>query len=279
MPDKTAACLYPFAHDAPDEAHAPHIEAYEASLRYYVLGLAYAGSPYAFHTVGSTLAVNARVYIQVHGFPKRQAGEDFYLLNKLAKIGAIERLDRQPIRLSGRASKRVPFGTGPSVLASIRGGGDPWQRAVYHPTTFTVLRIVFDQLRQAVDRCDGEHAKLAGRIEGVISRETGNAKLGERASARLLRDRTIDVTCRASRERKQGTDRLRAVHTHFDAFRTLKLVHDLRDHVLGTWPLQNALQNAPFLHAPQSSRAIRDNPWLIDAEQALPSRRGLLSLG
>ena len=71
---KTAACLYPFTHDAPDEAHVPHIEAYEASLRYHVLGLAYAGSPYAFHTVGSTLAVNARFYAQSPRISKAASG-------------------------------------------------------------------------------------------------------------------------------------------------------------------------------------------------------------
>ena len=46
----------------------------------------YARSPYAFHTIGSTMAVSANHYAKVRGFPKREAGEDFYLLNKLAKV-------------------------------------------------------------------------------------------------------------------------------------------------------------------------------------------------
>src|SRR5262249_27228251 len=50
-----AACLYPFWHRCePQLALADAMRRYEIFLRYYVLGLCDAGSPYAFHTLGST---------------------------------------------------------------------------------------------------------------------------------------------------------------------------------------------------------------------------------
>lgn len=284
----TAACLFPFVHIAPDPSLQEHVDAYEASLRYYVLSLAHACSPYAFHTVGSTLAISATAYRKVHGFPKRQAGEDFYILNKLAKVGGIETLKRQPLRLSGRASKRVPFGTGPSVAASVASGADPWERVAYHPQTFVILRDVLRAVAKLVaDRIKEERVARSLLLEAFQQREIKLASCEEVASVvleRLTRDGTLAAIVRASRERNQGLDRLRAVHTHFDAFRTLKLVHALRDGALGTVPLRDALQRAPWL---SSLGGLSELPLLAGlpllsglraAEQRLPSRRGLCSL-
>ena len=117
---------------------------YEYSLRYYVAGLSFAHSPYAFHTIGSTIAVNAAHYAKVRGFPRRQAGEDFYLLNKLAKVGAIMQLgaetDCEPIDIAARLSDRVPFGTGAAV-GKIMELEDPAREfLLYHPSVFGLLR-------------------------------------------------------------------------------------------------------------------------------------------
>ena len=58
---------------------------YEIYLHYHSLGLQSAGSPYPFPCIGSTLWIHVEKYAAVRGFPKKEAGEDFYLLNKLAK--------------------------------------------------------------------------------------------------------------------------------------------------------------------------------------------------
>lgn len=142
MPSDIAAVCYPFTHDSEAALR------YEASLRYFVLGLAHAGSPYAHHTVGSTFALSMAHYTQVRGFPKRQAAEDYYLLNKLAKVGRILRLKGAPLILSGRASDRVPFGTGPAVRRLENRPNEP---NVYHPT-------IFDKLREHLARL-GSHPK------------------------------------------------------------------------------------------------------------------------
>ena len=104
----------------------------------------YARSPYAFHTIGSTMAVNAFHYAKVRGFPRRQAGEDFYLLNKLAKVGAIRQLSEETecesIDIAARLSDRVPFGTG-AATGKIMELEDPAREYLfYHPAVFGLLR-------------------------------------------------------------------------------------------------------------------------------------------
>ncbi len=113
---------------------------YELRLHHYVRGLEYAGSPYAFHTLGSCLAVSFEGYAQVRGFPKRSGGEDFHLLNKLAKTGPVIRLAGDCIELASRHSQRAPFGTGAAV-ARISNAGMPLTLPLfYHPACFAALR-------------------------------------------------------------------------------------------------------------------------------------------
>ncbi|HAJ27569.1 MAG TPA: hypothetical protein DCG53_10060, partial [Syntrophus sp. (in: bacteria)] len=52
-----------FSHRMPEDRRlGDGICCYEIFLRYYVLGLGWAGSPYAFHTIGSTMACTAAAY-------------------------------------------------------------------------------------------------------------------------------------------------------------------------------------------------------------------------
>ena len=80
------ALVYNFKHNLEelDSNHRAAMLAYENYLHSYVACLKECASPYAFHTVGSTLAFQAEAYAQVRGMPKKSAGEDFYILNKIA---------------------------------------------------------------------------------------------------------------------------------------------------------------------------------------------------
>ena len=92
LPQEAVAAVFPFLHrPGPDASCNAATVLYELRLHHYVLGLQYAHSPYAFHTLGSCLAAQADAYCKVRGFPRRAGGEDFYLLNKLAKLGAVIR--------------------------------------------------------------------------------------------------------------------------------------------------------------------------------------------
>lgn len=116
QPPKSAAALsLPFTHQSSDPELHRRSQLYEMHMRAYASRLTRAGSPYGYLSLGSALACSAEHYAQVRGFPKRNAGEDFYLLNKLAKTGAIVSPSSTPILLTARYSNRVPFGTGPAL--------------------------------------------------------------------------------------------------------------------------------------------------------------------
>ena len=112
---QAVALAYPFKHRCADSALGRATYLYEKSINHYSQQLRKAGSQYGFHTLGSCIAVHADAYVAARGYPKRAAAEDFYLLNKLAKLGCIKRLKSKPIIIEARNSKRVPFGTGPAV--------------------------------------------------------------------------------------------------------------------------------------------------------------------
>ncbi|TPW13125.1 MAG: hypothetical protein FD129_1329, partial [bacterium] len=119
-PDAVVALTFPFRHDPIPPVSEMAIALYEIWLRSHRLALAWAGSPYDFQAIGSTLALDADALVTVRGIPRTMAGEDFYLLDKLAKTGTIQRLAGLPIRLAARESDRVPFGTGRAMVEMIR---------------------------------------------------------------------------------------------------------------------------------------------------------------
>jgi hypothetical protein len=88
---------------------------YELHLRYYIQCQAYSGFHYVFHTVGSAIAVKALEYVKCGGMNRRQAGEDFYFIQKLVPSPGYFNLISTTVFPSPRASSRVPFGTGPSI--------------------------------------------------------------------------------------------------------------------------------------------------------------------
>ena len=224
----TAALVYPFRHtNNPGSADPEIMQAtwlYEYSLRYYVAGLSYAGSPYAFHTIGSTLAVNADHYARVRGFPRRQAGEDFYLLNKLAKVGFVRQLsadkDCEPIEIAARLSDRVPFGTGAAVGKIVKLEDPAGDFLLYHPFVFELLREWLASLPAfwKSRTCDLDAVLTTQGLRPL--REALEAAGVARALQHALRQSS---TCAQFQ---------RQMHTWFDAFRTLKLIHYLRDHYL-----------------------------------------------
>ena len=227
---QAAGWVYPFVHTSADEDLAHRALMYELSLRYYVNRLEYAGSPYAFHTLGSCLAVDATSYAKVRGFPRRNAAEDFYLLNKLAKVGWIRRLRAPVIEIEARASTRVPFGTGPALARVPR---DPRAMPGYARETFEALRIFHD---------------------GVAA--------GTRPSQPVPR---LLEAIGYQPKRDQ-----RAIHTWFDAFRTLKFVHAARDEFPDP-PLLTTLETLyPAAHTP-----ARLNASLRADEARMQERKGL----
>jgi hypothetical protein len=205
---------------------------YEQALDYYVRGLVWAGSLYGFPTIGSAVAVRARHYCQARGFPKRAGGEDFYLLNKLAKLGNIERVPYIRIEIEARLSDRVPFGTGPAVskIFALEKIDD---FAYYSPEVFVALKSWLDRIPQLWPALQSGEDPLQG-LEPEIVDALENAEI--HTLWRHLR-----------RQVKSAEGCTTAAHHWFDAFRTLKFIRYLQETRFPPVPLAHALQTAEFM--------------------------------
>jgi hypothetical protein len=230
---------------------------YEIRLRYYVLELARAGSPFAFHAIGSTLALSAPAYAAVRGFPNRLAGEDFYLLNKLAKVGPLWRDRARAVELEARASSRTAFGTGVEV-ARIAALADAEDVALYDPRLFSCLGAWLRVLREFADTSD---------VGGVWPRL--RAELGQDGGVvcGVLRELGAEAELeRAATQTRAVPARARHLHTWFDGFRTLKFLHALRERAFPSLPWRQALERSallPQLDVPNAPLdELRHGLWL-----------------
>ena len=231
MPE-SGAVSFPFAHVPSGNAEIDLATfEYEARLRYHLLGLRFAGSPFAYHSLGSSLAVHALSYARVRGFPKRAAGEDFYLLDKVNKIDRVHTLFGEPERIAARRSDRVPFGTGAAVEKLI--SGEPLQ--VDTPAAYAVLRQFYERIEQVV--AAHQFAPLGDWLQQ-------SAQAGLRQAAEAL---GVEAAFEeALRQTRTDTDLRRRLHGWFDGLKALRLLHGLRvmHPAVG---LATALREAPFL--------------------------------
>ena len=233
--------VYFFEHrfDA-DPTLAEAARLYEISLRYYVLGLAWAGSPYAYESMGSCLAIAPEAYAMVRGFPKKNAAEDFYVLDKLAKVGPVARLAGAPIQLEGRLSDRVPFGTGRALtdMTATKRGVASFR--LYHPLVFAHLGA-WIRVMEAIAKSGGDFDRPLGELP------SGNPFLQTDLMQEALSQLGAFEAVREAIGRSHDEPTLlRHLHTWFDAFRTLRFVHLLRDGGLRSPPWRQALSEAPF---------------------------------
>ncbi len=120
------------------------IAQYELYLRYYKLAMGYAGHPYAYHTIGSSFAVSARAYSKQGGMNRRQAGEDFYFLQKIIPLGRFYEINTTRVIPSPRISHRVPFGTGKAMAVFVENQIVDYQ--AYNYLAFKALKIFFGKL-------------------------------------------------------------------------------------------------------------------------------------
>lgn len=228
----------PFTHTIP--ANSSHAEAmaitlYDRFLHIYVAGLDRAGSPYAFPTVGSTIGYHVNAYAAVRGFPRREAGEDFYLLNKLAKVGPIRCRKVMPIILQGRVSFRVPFGTGASVgrIAAALEGGQEYR--IYDHRSYDLLKIWLDQALQFLNH--GSSSQLVINLSKEFT--ASGVPHAQQILVPYLESSGAFAALQTSRTNTKDPARMaRAFHDWFDGFRTLKFVHIVRDELLPPQPLR-----------------------------------------
>ena len=208
---QSAAAIYPFKHRCDDNPVGRATQLYEQRMQQYVEGLHSAGSPYAFQTIGSTIAVSAPHYAQVRGFPKRSGGEDFYLLNKLAKTGQINCLQKPEIIIEARQSDRVPFGTGPAISKLLIEKNIDDAKIFYHPQIFIELKAWLEVMPMT---------QTQGLNHLPLPEACLNALQTIGVEQAIASTRTISTSTQSYNKH---------MNTWFDAFKTLKFVHYLRE--------------------------------------------------
>ena len=210
---KKGGAVIPFRHrpgSTPAEQVA--IDRYELFLRSYVLGLALAGSPYAFHSVGSAMACTADAYMRMGGMNRRPAAEDFYFLQQLHRTAGVEQLRGTTVHPSARPSHRVPFGTGRSISRTLLE--DSAAITFYQPKCFRVLNAWLEAVSGNPERnaCSiaAEAASISPHLAGFLE-IAGFTGIWEK----LRKNHISSETLRS------------AFHGWFDGLRTMKLIHHL----------------------------------------------------
>jgi hypothetical protein len=222
------AAVAAYAHRKPSDPRLlSAISAYEIFLRAYVIGLAHAGSPYAFHAIGSTMACTVEGYLGVRGMNRRAAAEDFHFLDKLRKLGRVGAVTETTVFPSPRPSGRVPFGTGRRMLQFLNV--DTEEVRLHDPE-------VFDLLREWLSRMEAEPDREAGTIRADAGR------IHERLEE-YLRKSDFDANWGAIRANSRNSGHLRRqFHIWFDGLKTLKLIHHLSRSAFPMLPLFDGLR-------------------------------------
>jgi len=217
----TQACSIHFEHplegaDFPGEVYAAITE-YELHLRYYIQAQRFAGFPFAYHTIGSSMAVRSDAYQKQGGMNRRKAGEDFYFLHKFIELGHFSELFLTKVIPSPRPSQRVPFGTGKAIGESLAAAES---YTTYAPQSFLDLKAFF--------------LKVPSLYEGELT------AVPESITAFL---KTVDVQQKLAEIRAHTSTPDAFVHRFyrwFNAFMLMKYMHFAREHFYAAIPVMEA---------------------------------------
>jgi hypothetical protein len=145
---------------------------------------------------------------------RRTAAEDFYFMQQLVKTGRVIEIGDTVVHPSARASQRVHLGTGFRMTEQLQNPDAPV--TAYHPEIYSVLGRWLDAVRGGLSSRGSELIERAATINPELAGYLADSEF----------EVVWDALCEQHRE---PTNRLRAFHVWFDALRTLRLVHRLRD--------------------------------------------------
>lgn len=254
--------VLPFRHQDPlDPAQRQAIERYELFLRAHQFGLALAGSPYAYISIGSALACRAEAYLAAGGMNCRSAGEDFYFLQRLAKTCGVAQLRGTTVHPSARLSQRTPFGTGRSIERLLSEGRDAV--LCYPPQAYRLLATWL----QRVTASPGASAETLLQAAQQLHPELGQF-LTQRGWGQIW------PALQRNHPRPQAL--LAAFHGWFDALKTVQLIHHL---CASSWPRQQPEAALPQLLSWAGCAAPASLSEQLELLRRLPSADGLSSPG
>ncbi|MEO6882462.1 MAG: glycosyltransferase [Bacteroidia bacterium] len=225
---KTPACSIYFEHPVNGNEFSKEVYEgiiqYELFLRYYNQGLRYAGFPFAFHTIGSSMAVRAEVYKKQGGMNKRKAGEDFYFLQKIMLLGFFSELNETKIIPSPRPSNRVPFGTGKAIQKWLDEKNNSY--SAYHPQSFIDIKKLFDTIESCYQKNNFSDFLL-------VLPNTVQLFLAENNFSERVKEWNENSTSKKYF--------LKRFFSWFDGFTMLKFMHYVRDEHYGLMDLQTTV--------------------------------------
>ena len=171
---------------------------YEIFLHFYTLQLLLIKSPYAYMPIGSAMSFRVNAYKKAGGFKVKNAGEDFYTMQQIRKIGIICSWLGNTIYPSARISDRVVFGTGPAIGLNLE---NQIKKYPFYPTfLFKKIKYYYQIL---------EHSKS---IDEIIKN---------------LKDIIPeDIILKIYKNHPQRDKFVHAIHEYFDAFHILKFLNN-----------------------------------------------------
>ncbi len=261
------ACAIRFAHplegaDWPEEVYRA-IAQYELHLRVYLQWQCWSGFPFAFHTVGSSMAVRSSAYQKQGGMNKRQAGEDFYFLQKFIETGRVGNLQTTCVCPSPRPSQRVPFGTGRAIGQMLRSKGE-WP--TYSPESFAVLRDFYAKVSQMYAmRAESVEKSLHPVLRTFLQQQDW------RAAFRQIKDNVASPEAFSKR-----------FFRWFNAFRQMKFLHHAREVAFPDVPVAESARmlfaalgisfSGDFTDFKQVLRVLRERERMMNGTQSCISR-------
>lgn len=188
---------------------------YELHLRYYNQAMKATGVPYAYHTVGSSMAVRSSAYQKQGGMNRRKAGEDFYFLHKIIELGNFTELNSTIVYPSPRPSNRVPFGTGKAINSYLKNPTTGFY--TYNLQAFKYLSNFFKSIPEFYI-AKPELVTLGGSLPYVLI---------DFLSSYFFDDRIVEIAGNS-----KGLHSFeKRFYRWFNAFMVLKFVHFVRDNV------------------------------------------------
>jgi hypothetical protein len=153
-------------------------------------------------------------YIKIGGMNKRKAAEDFYFLEKLSKNYPISKIDSATVYPSKRSSWRVPFGTGQRVTRFLSGTRNEY--LLFDPAVFVVLK----------DWLEVYNLDAISNPQDVLNQAK---KIHTELYNFLLQNNYLKQWEKILSNTKSGKQLTHQKKIWFDGFKTLKLIHHLRD--------------------------------------------------
>ena len=171
---------------------------YEIFLHYYTLQLLLIQSPYAYMPIGSAMSFRVNAYKKAGGFKVKDAGEDFYTMQQIRKIGIISSWLDNTIYPAARISDRVVFGTGPAIGMNLE---NQIKKYPFYPTYLFKKIESYYQILEYSNSID----EIIKNLKDIIP---------EKIILKIYKNHT------------QRDKFVHAIHEYFDAFHILKFLNN-----------------------------------------------------